>query len=159
MTTTSQTSVSQDLIDRCERTIGPDGKVFYVVASLSVTDQHYKVHWNAQHGRLQCSPFDGEPCKASKEGWTCWHMRAALAAEAEYKAFKKAERAAEQRIAEATAQYQREQVEQACAEAHRRLAELDARENGSSEASKREKAAVRRYGAKAYESAPFSLYR
>lgn len=153
MVTTSQTLVSQTQIDRCERTIGPDGKVFYQVKSESYdeNDTTYNVRWNEEHKCLTCD------CKGGSAGYSCKHMRWALAAEQEYKMFKRAERAAEQRIAEDSAEYQRETVEQACAEANRRLAELDARENGTREAGKRERAAVARDGYKAYERRPFSL--
>ena len=151
------TTITAEQIDRCERTIDlRANRVFYVVESMSNPGTHYKVMWNEQFKRLQCMPFDGEACPASKEGLVCWHMRASLEAEKEYREFKKAEREAQARI-EATRQYQREQIEQAVAEAERRMAEFDNAENGTNEAARRERAALAKDGWRAYERKPFSL--
>lgn len=146
------TPVTQEQIDACQRTIDMvTGRVFYQVKSETLEDTTYEVRWNEKHCCLTCT------CKGGAAGYSCKHMRWALAAASEYKALKRAERAAEQRQIEATAQYQREQLEQAMAEASRKLAELEARESGAGEASKRERAAVARDGLKAFERQPFSL--
>lgn len=149
---TATTQISQDQIDRCIRLIDPrTNRAYYQVQSESQEDTRYEVRWNLAHKCLTCT------CKGGQAGFSCKHMRWSLAAEAEYKELKRAERAAEQRIVEATRQYQREQIEQAVAEANRKMAEFDNAENGTNEAARRERAAVARDGWKAYERKPFSL--
>ena len=159
-TTTTPFAVTQEQIDACERVIDETNhQVFYIVASTSNPGTHYKVIYNRQFGCLQCLPFDGEPCPASVKGLTCWHKRAALAAEAEYKALKRAERQAEQRQVEATEQYQQEQLQFTIEVASRKLTALEAEENGDQEAADREHAAVAVDGLRAYERKPFQLMR
>ena len=157
---TEKYQVTQEHIDACERVIDEThNQIFYIVASTSNPGTHYKVFFNRQFGVIQCSPFDGEACPASVKGLPCWHKRAALAADAEYKALKRAERQAEQRQIEATVQYQQEQLQFTIEAASRTLAALEAEENGDQEAPGREHAAVARDGLKAYERKPFQLMR
>lgn len=140
--------VTQEQIDRCERTIGSDGRAFYQVKSESLDDTTYNVKWNVKYQRLTCD------CKGGQEGYSCKHMRWSLAAEMEYKRFKRAEREAAKQQAEElerTQAVQREQAEQALAQADRQLRDLERA------ASKREQSALKKYGAKAYQPTPFSL--
>ena len=133
--------ISQDLIDKCERVIDlKASKVFYQVRSRTDdTKDPYRVEWNAEHRKLTCT------CKAGQEGWSCWHMKASLLAEQEYRAFKKAEKQAQARI-EATPEYRVE----------RAIVDVEwAKEQAA--AAKREARAVKRDKALAYQSRPFSL--
>jgi len=85
-----------------------NNQVFYLVRSQSVPDTDYKVIYNKEYRVLQCLPHNGQPCPASAAGRGCWHKRAVMAAEVQYKRDRKAERAIE-----ASAQYQQEQAQQA----------------------------------------------
>jgi hypothetical protein len=122
MTTTTPNStptgylhVSQDQIDRCERIIDLSTNpptVFYQCLSESDDTTIYVVRYNREFKRFSCT------CPSGAEGFihcaygTCKHCRWAVAAEAEYQQYKRAERQAAARI-EATAQYQHEQAEHA----------------------------------------------
>lgn len=134
---TATTQISQDQIDACIRLIDPrTNRAYYQVQSESQEDTRYEVRWNLAHKCLTCT------CKGGQAGFSCKHMKWSLKAEQEYKELKRAER---------------EQIEQAVAEAERRMAEFDNAENGTNEAARRERAAVARDGWKAYERKPFSL--
>lgn len=159
---------TQAEIDSCE--IVQDGatkQYFVIVPSQSVPGQEYKVVWNAEYKTLQCLPHNGQPCKASENGRSCYHLELAVLAFRAWCAEQRAQRIAEAAAVEATPEYQCEQVEQAMSEAQRRMeamieekrqaaAEKEAREF-SREADKREGSARRRSGRKCYESRPFSL--
>lgn len=103
-------NVTQEQIDRCERIIDGNGEVFYQCLSESDDTTIYEVRYNRQYKRFSCS------CPSGLEGFihcahgTCKHCRWAVAAEAEYQQYIRAERAAQARI-ERTTQYQIEQAE------------------------------------------------
>ena len=104
MTTTTLTSkynVTEEQIDACTRVIdNATNTVFYQVESQSNPGTYYKVVYNREHRVLQCTNFENGPvCPASAKGLPCWHKRAALAAEEEYKLLKAAEHQAEVRQA------------------------------------------------------------
>lgn len=105
MTTTTLTSkynVTEEQIDACHRVIDNNTHtVFYQVESQSNPGTYYKVLYNREHRVLQCTNFEGGPiCPASAKGLPCWHKRAAVAAEEEYKSLKAAEHHAQVRQAE-----------------------------------------------------------
>lgn len=57
-----------------------DGSYFFLVQSASQPGVVYKVIYNPALKALQCVSFDGGPvCKASEEGFNCWHKRASMA--------------------------------------------------------------------------------
>lgn len=101
MTTTLNTqaiatryNVTEDQMDLCNRIIdGATGKPFYQVESQTTADVIYTVRYNVQFHKLSCN------CKAGAEGLNCWHKRAAMACETEYKLLKQAEHQAEVRQA------------------------------------------------------------
>src|SRR5947208_3644473 len=111
--TTNNNQPTQEHIDRCERIIDlAANQVFYLVESISEPGTYYKVIYNREYRVIQCLPHNGRVCPASAAGCTCWHRKAAVAAEKQYQTLKAAERIAQTRI-EATTQYQQEQREQA----------------------------------------------
>jgi hypothetical protein len=117
------TTTTPEQIDRCERVIDvTHHQVFYLVESLSEPGTFYKVIYNHQYRVLQCLPHNGRACPAAAAGNTCWHRKAAVAAEQEYQALKAAERKAQERI-EQERQYHREQAEQALYTAQLNLAQ------------------------------------
>jgi uncharacterized Zn finger protein len=90
-TTTTTFGVTQEQIDKCDRLVHENtNEVFYLVESQT-TDALYKVTWNTQFHRLQCT------CPAGNEGRGCWHKRAVLAHCRQFRELKKAERIAQER--------------------------------------------------------------
>src|SRR5215472_9019262 len=76
--------------------------VIYMVKSASDPDREYKVTWNRDFNRFQCQ------CKASSQfGLDCWHLRSAFVNELMYRQAKRDEAAAQARIAEEAAEYER----------------------------------------------------
>ncbi|SRR6266567_7453538 len=53
-------------------------RIFYICESASEAGVEYKVIFNPVLQVLECLPHTGTPCKASENGRTCWHKRAAL---------------------------------------------------------------------------------
>ncbi len=81
-----------------------NGVHFYIVESQTTPGTEYHVKFNRQYGKLTCT------CKAGQQAISCWHMRAALAAEEHYKATEQARRQQEQVEIEATKLYEFEQA-------------------------------------------------
>lgn len=79
-----------------------DDEHYYIVESQT-TDAEYQVKFNRHYGKLTCT------CPAGQQAISCWHMRAALAAEEHHKAEQVARNKAEQAEIEATEDYQFEQ--------------------------------------------------
>ena len=95
---------------KATKVIANGRKAFYIVESLSVPGQEYRVEWNDEHHCLQCLPHTGEACPASKNGLQCWHKRAALAAEEHYRQEQAERRQSEQAEAESDPMYEIEQA-------------------------------------------------
>ena len=67
-------------IEACSFVRNADGAYFFTVQSRTQHGVIYKVIYNPAMKRLQCVSFDGGPvCKASEDGFNCWHKRAAMA--------------------------------------------------------------------------------
>ncbi len=119
---TTQFNVTLQQIDRCDKVVDYGRrKCFYQVESQSQPDMTYHVEWN---GKLTCT------CKGAQAGYTCWHMRAALASE-ELRKTALRSRQAEQAEVEKTEAYKLEQMmhelEESQAELDAYLAEVDRR--------------------------------
>lgn len=137
-------SVTPEQIDKASRVLDcRSGAVYYQVQSQSDPDADpYEVRYNAEFRRLTCT------CKAGQHGIPCWHKRAAMAAAREY--------LQEQRIANAKEQAEQEAAARAAAE--KRAYEADVEWQAAvREADHRERAAVRKYGSKAYDSGDFKF--
>jgi hypothetical protein len=148
--------VTQEQIDACSRVVDLNTKqAFYQVESATTPGKIYEVRFNRTFGRLTCT------CAAGIYYSTCWHRRAAYAAEDLYKEAKRAEKEAAKRIVaeiEASAQYRQEIAQVTTEQATRSYREaLKEAATGGDEAAKRELKAIKRYGAKAYDSEDFNL--
>lgn len=144
--------VTQEQIDACSRVIDlQTSQVFYQVKSATTPDLVYKVYYDRRFGKLACT------CAAFYYP-TCWHRRAAVKAEELFKAEMRAQYEAARRDIEASAEYRMEvsqaTAEQALVSYHEALREAA---GAGDEAAKRELAALRKYGLKAYESEGFKL--
>lgn len=143
-------NVTDAQLDACQRWERGNGTIFYTVQSASVELCYYRVEFNTERRCLQCVPHSGEHCKASLHGLTCWHKRAAVAAERIYKYTIAQRRRREAEALERTAAYQSEQVA-------RQVAEAEAIVNGAHEAQKREASATKRHPDRYLERKAFSL--
>lgn len=138
--------VSDAQLDACERWERSNGTAFYTVQSATIELTYYRVEWDAEHHCVRCLPHSGERCKGADAGYTCWHMRAALASE---RLFKYEQAQAARREAEAIEAEPEHREEQACFDLEAARLSL--------EAAKREASATKRDGARAYSPRPFSL--
>jgi len=85
-------TVTEEQLDACTRVIDEaKGEVFYLVASATDPDVTYQVRYNKQYKVLSCT------CKAAGSGNTCWHRRAVVEHNRQFKAAKKAEAQAQAR--------------------------------------------------------------
>ena len=84
--------VTQEQIDACTRVIDEaKHEVFYLVATATGPNVTYQVHYNTQYSRFTCT------CKAGYNGFTCWHLRAAIQHATDYANAKRAEQEAQER--------------------------------------------------------------
>src|SRR5690242_5804959 len=97
-----QYRVTDEQLDAATRFVNcATNEVLYIVKSATDPDKEYKVTWNRHFSRFACE------CKASQNGFCCWHVRSALANEMLYRQAKRDEAEAAARIAEEKAEYER----------------------------------------------------
>jgi len=77
------------------------GEHFYIVQSATDPTVTYQVRYNRHYNRYSCQ------CKGNQNGYSCWHMRAALEVGREHAENKRAEAEAAKRIAEEKAEVER----------------------------------------------------
>ncbi len=88
-----------------------NGSYFFTVKSASTPGVVYKVIYNPAMKALQCVSFDGGPvCKASEEGYNCWHKRASMARSVLIQLERRQQRESE--IAQALAERTPEEIEE-----------------------------------------------
>jgi hypothetical protein len=145
--------ITQAQVDACTRIVDMETRsASYRVASATTPGVLYTVRYDRRFGRIACN------CPA----WnypTCWHRRAAVVAEREYKkallVHQEAARRLQQEMAEEAAykqspEYHLDQARYAAEQSHSYMAELEKLARGGDEAAKRERRALKKYGLKAY---------
>ncbi len=83
-TNITRNQVTEDMLSKCHRIVDGNGEVFYQVESRTEAGKEYEVRYNRELKAIICN------CKASEEGTTCWHKRAAVGHAQAYKAEQKA---------------------------------------------------------------------
>lgn len=72
--------LTREQLEACSFVRTEEGQYFFLVQSATKPGVVYKVYYNPAMKRLQCVSFDGGPvCKASEDGYNCWHKRASMA--------------------------------------------------------------------------------
>jgi len=145
-------SVTQVQLDACTRVIDPETRlVSYRVKSATTAGVTYTVRYDKRFGRIarNCAAFYYP---------TCWHRRAAVKAEDLFKQeLRKQYEAAKQAI-ESSAEYHMEVSQVTASQADRNYKEaLKELVKSGDAAAKREAQALRKHGAKAYESEGFKF--
>lgn len=145
-------AITQAQVDACTRVVDPDTRiVHYEVKSATTAGVVYRVHFDRRFGKLACQ------CMAFNFP-TCWHRRAVTVAERIFKEALRKQYEASRKEIESSAEYRMEVSQISASQADRNykqaLKELVAQND---EAAKRELRALRKHGAKAYESEGFKF--